>query len=99
MTFCRAIKYNSKSGLGLNSDRTFLNTFEQSPAFLASLWLYALVGDPVSAAQLGWCYVIVRAFYPFAFHIGPPLLFVVTFPNYFVIWYMLYMSYFEISKL
>jgi len=85
----REIKYDSKRGLGLISDRTFLNLVEQAPACLASLWLYGLFVDVNGAATLMYWYVAARALYPFVYAKGPPLLLLSTFPNYAVIFYAL----------
>jgi len=85
----REIKYDSKRGLGLISDRTFGNMVEQSIPCLASLWLYGLLVDVSHAASLMYFYIAVRAAYPFFYAKGPPLLFLCTGPNYLVIWYAL----------
>ena len=85
-----AIKYGAnKTGLALNSDRTFLNMLEQSPAFLVSLWMYAVFVSAENAALGAYCYIVFRALYPFLFAMGMPWIFLSTFPNYFVIWYFL----------
>ena len=83
----KSIKYDSKSGLALNSDRTFLNMLEQSPAFLLSLWMHAVFVSIDTAAFAGWIYIAFRAIYPLVFPMGPPWLFLSTFPNYAVIMY------------
>jgi uncharacterized MAPEG superfamily protein len=85
----RQIKYNSTSGLGFISDRTFLNMLEQSPLFLMGLWMHAVFVSPESAATAGWLYIVFRAMYPIVFSMGIPWLFVSTFTNYFVVWYLI----------
>eukprot|EP00614_Pseudopedinella_elastica_P013805 CAMPEP_0172585440 /NCGR_PEP_ID=MMETSP1068-20121228/4865_1 /TAXON_ID=35684 /ORGANISM="Pseudopedinella elastica, Strain CCMP716" /LENGTH=119 /DNA_ID=CAMNT_0013379903 /DNA_START=124 /DNA_END=483 /DNA_ORIENTATION=+ len=85
----RQIKYDSKSGLGLVSDRTFLNMLEQSPLFLLGLWMHAVFISPDSAAAAGWLYLPFRAIYPVVFRMGMPWLFLSTFPNYFVVMYLI----------
>mmetsp|Transcript_10117 Transcript_10117/g.12276 ORF Transcript_10117/g.12276 Transcript_10117/m.12276 type:complete len:153 (+) Transcript_10117:59-517(+) len=83
------IKYGSKEGLGLVSDRTFLNMLEQAPLFLTSLWLHASFVCPQSAANQAWLYITFRAIYPIVFQMGIPWLFLSTGPNYLSILYMI----------
>lgn len=85
----KEIKYNSKRGLGLLSDRTFLNMFEQAPPFLCSMWMYGMVSDPKMAAQAGWWYIFFRALYPFLFPFGMPAQWLSTFPCYGIIWILM----------
>jgi hypothetical protein len=77
-----SIKYGSGGGLTiLRANRTVANTMEQSFPFLVGLWLHAVMLNPLKAAQLGWAWIAVRAFYPLVFGRGP-ILFSVTVINY-----------------
>lgn len=61
------VKYRMAAGnkfFALNGDRTVGNMLEQSFPFLVSLWLHAFYADVGSAAQLGWIWLLFRAFYP-----------------------------------
>jgi MAPEG family len=70
------------------ADRTMLNMNEQMGVFLTSLWLYVLVVDADFGANLCFFYTACRLFY-YPFYNKPLLLLpLVTFPNYFVTWYM-----------
>jgi len=86
----REVKYESKKGLALMSDRTFLNMVEQCPPCLFSVWIYGLVVDPAKAANLLYAYIAFRAPYPLLYKKGPPFLFLSTLPNYLIIAYALY---------
>jgi hypothetical protein len=83
----------------LASDRVVANTHEQMTPFLLSMWLYAIfisptTAAPTTAAWLGGFYVALRFVYPFL--IGKKIskvqskrVIFVTFPCYFIIFYML----------
>lgn len=87
----KEIKYNSKDGLGLISDRTFLNMVEQAPVFLTALWMHAIFVSPKNAAKAAYYYIGFRALYPFCFMKGSttPWILISTLPNYTTIWYLL----------
>ena len=44
--------------------RSFLNTMEQFPLFMAALWTHAIFVSPSVATTLGTIYVCIRACYP-----------------------------------
>lgn len=85
----KEVKYNSTSGLGFISDRTFLNMLEQCPLFLTGLWMHAIFVSPETAATAGWLYIVFRSMYPFLFPMGMPWFFLSTMPNYMVVWYLI----------
>jgi len=76
--------------LRLLGDRTFLNTLEQAPPFLVSLWACGLLADVELAAFCGKCYISFRCLYPVLFRKGMPWLLLSTVPCYNLIWYMLF---------
>ena len=76
--------------LRLLGDRTFLNTLEQAPPFLVSLWACGLLADVESAAFCGKLYIFFRCLYPVVFRKGMPWLLLSTVPCYNLIWYMLF---------
>ena len=76
--------------LRLLGDRTFLNTLEQAPPFLVSLWACGLLADVELAAFCGKCYIFFRCLYPIVFRKGMPYLLLSTVPCYNIIWYMLF---------
>ena len=76
--------------LRLLGDRTFLNTLEQAPPFLVSLWACGLLADVDTAAFCGKCYIFFRCLYPIVFRKGMPWLLLSTVPCYNLIWYMLF---------
>ncbi len=53
----------------LLSQRFGGNMLEQAPAFLTSIWLYALLVDSASAVPLGYLYLVCRMMYPIAYAI------------------------------
>ena len=63
--------YDNKDPLKLTGDRAVGNTLEQMVPFLGGLWVYAVFVSTDLATQLGWVYVICRAFYPLTFYMGP----------------------------
>uniref|UniRef100_A0A6U8XUR0 Uncharacterized protein n=1 Tax=Zooxanthella nutricula TaxID=1333877 RepID=A0A6U8XUR0_9DINO len=69
-------------------DRSFLNMQEQCPMFLSSFMVYAIFVSPIKAAYVGWAYSFLTALYP-ALHPKVPLLFITTFPRYFLIFFMI----------
>ena len=87
----RKLKYSSAENdrLLLTLNRSVGNIMEQMVPFLASLWLHALTLSPRRAAIIGAIYTLLRSFYPFAFYRGIVPLFLVTFPNYFCILYLI----------
>ena len=76
--------------LRLLGDRTFLNTLEQAPPFLVSLWACGLLADVEVAAFCGKGYIFFRCLYPVLFRKGMPWLLLSTVPCYNLIWYMLF---------
>ena len=76
--------------LRLLGDRTFLNTLEQAPPFLVSLWACGLLADVELAAFCGKGYIFFRCLYPIVFRKGMPWLLLSTVPCYNLIWYMLF---------
>ena len=76
--------------LRLLGDRTFLNTLEQAPPFLVSLWACGLLADVELAAFCGKLYIFSRCLYPVVFRKGMPWLLLSTVPCYNLIWYMLF---------
>ena len=76
--------------LRLLGDRTFLNTLEQAPPFLVSLWACGLLADVELAAFCGKLYIFFRCLYPVVFRKGMPWLLLSTVPCYNLIWYMLF---------
>ena len=76
--------------LRLLGDRTFLNTLEQAPPFLVSLWACGLLADVEVAAFCGKGYIFFRCLYPVVFRKGMPWLLLSTVPCYNIIWYMLF---------
>ena len=76
--------------LRLLGDRTFLNTLEQAPPFLVSLWACGLLADVELAAFCGKGYIFFRCLYPVVFRKGMPYLLLSTVPCYNLIWYMLF---------
>ena len=76
--------------LRLLGDRTFLNTLEQAPPFLVSLWACGLLADVELAAFCGKLYIFSRCLYPVVFRKGMPWLLLSTVPCYNLIWYMLW---------
>ena len=101
-----SVKYgthNANVGLILTMDRSVGNMLEQTPSFLVSLWLHALIGSADEAAWLGWVWLFLRASYPLAFahpsmspalwgvqrRIGISWISFVTWPSYMVVWYLL----------
>ena len=76
--------------LRLLGDRTFLNTLEQAPPFLVSLWACGLLADVELAAFCGKGYIFFRCLYPAVFRKGMPWLLLSTVPCYNLIWYMLF---------
>jgi uncharacterized membrane protein YecN with MAPEG domain len=94
------VKYGvewSRSGLIFVMDRSVGNLLEQTPPFLLAVWLHALIASPTWAAQLGWAWLILRAFYPFAFarrptpgaRLGVSIISAVTWPSYAIVWALL----------
>jgi hypothetical protein len=96
----KEIKYDSKDGLGLVSDRTFLNMVEQAPMFLTALWMHAVFVCPKSAAKAAYWYIGFRSIYPFCFMKGSttPWIALSTFPNYFTVWYLIGTTCFKACK-
>lgn len=96
----KEIKYASKEGLGLLSDRTFLNMVEQAPLFLTALWMHAVFVCPKSAAKAAYYYIGFRSIYPFCFCKGSttPWILISTVPNYATIWYLLGTTCFKACK-
>jgi len=76
--------------LRLLGERTFLNTLEQAPPFLVSLWACGLLADVDTAAMCGKGYIFFRCLYPVLFRKGMPWLLLSTVPCYNLIWYMLF---------
>jgi hypothetical protein len=77
-----SIKYGTAGGtVILNAKRTVGNLMEQTPIFLVGVWLHAVFVNPLSAAQIAWTWLAVRAFYPLVWGILP-WMFAVTLPNY-----------------
>lgn len=86
-------RYTSTDPRLLRADRSVLNMLEQMPAFVSSLWLYAVFVDANFGAKLGWFYLAFRAAYPFFFYptttgFSAKILYS-TIPNYLVIFYYL----------
>lgn len=54
------------------------NYLEQTPPFLAALWLHAAFVSPTSAAAAGWAWVGSRALYPWVYRLPFPGLFIST---------------------
>merc|ERR1712137_85545 len=75
------------------ADRTFLNMLEQMPPFLASMWLFSIFCHPYWGGALGLIYTTLRAFYFFVY--PPPKAFIVTLPNYLIIFVMLACTFVE----
>ena len=75
--------------LRLLGDRTFLNTLEQAPPFLVSLWACGLLADVELAAFLREGLHLLSCLYPIVFRKGMPYLLLSTVPCYNLIWYML----------
>merc|ERR1712217_325508 len=71
-----------------NVDRTTLNMLEQMPCFLLVTLPYALFISPTVAAYLVFAYVLFLILYPVLYDKGAPLLFISTFPRYFILYYM-----------
>merc|ERR1711870_217427 len=67
-----------------NVDRTTLNMLEQMPCFLLIVLPYALFVSPTVGAYLVFAYVLFLILYDK----GAPLLFISTFPRYFILYYM-----------
>ena len=101
------VKYGSQvrqnTGLILTMDRSVGNMLEQTPPFLISLWLHALMASADDAARLGWAWLLLRASYPIAFahpsmsqalwgvqrSIGISWVSFVTWPSYAIVWSLL----------
>uniref|UniRef100_A0A7S2GTH8 MAPEG family protein n=1 Tax=Alexandrium andersonii TaxID=327968 RepID=A0A7S2GTH8_9DINO len=71
-----------------NVDRTTLNMLEQMPCFLLMALPYALFVSPTVGAYLVFAYVFFLILYPVLYDKGAPLLFISTFPRYFILYYM-----------
>ena len=85
-------------------DRTCGNFSEQTPPFLAAVWLHALAASPSNAALLGWIWLLLRSCYPIAFahpsmskalwgvqrRLGVSWVNFVTWPSYAIIWILLH---------
>eukprot|EP00928_Gymnodinium_smaydae_P062310 TRINITY_DN46204_c0_g1_i1.p1 TRINITY_DN46204_c0_g1~~TRINITY_DN46204_c0_g1_i1.p1 ORF type:complete len:201 (-),score=22.35 TRINITY_DN46204_c0_g1_i1:52-594(-) len=69
-------------------DRCFLNTQEQSSAFLGSLLPYCMFVNPWIGAILCWVYTIFVVMYPCVYG-KMPHIFASTVPRYFIITFML----------
>lgn len=96
-------KEHSKAGLIFTMDRTVGNMVEQTPPFLLSIWLHALIASPAIAARCGWLWLILRACYPVAFahpsmspslwdaqrQLGISWVNFVTWPSYAIVWALL----------
>merc|ERR1712217_501023 len=76
-----------KAGLK-NVDRTTLNMLEQMPCFLLVALPYSLFISPTVGAYLTFAYVLFLILYPFLYDKGAPILFISTFPRYFILYYM-----------
>merc|ERR1712039_635503 len=72
----------------ISVDRCFLNTQEQSPAFLASFLAYSVYVNPLLGAKLGLVYTAFVIYYPFVYG-KLPTMFASTIPRYFIIWFYL----------
>lgn len=100
------VKYgrdHSKGGLIFTMDRTVGNMLEQTPPFLLSIWLHAIIGSPATAARFGWIWLLLRACYPVAFahpsmspglwdaqrQLGISWVNFVTWPSYAIVWALL----------
>lgn len=87
-------RYFGQDSEMLAADRAVINTQEQMIPFLASLWLCALFFSPETATWCGFIYIALRLLYPFLIgkrlsRLISPKVFIVTFPSYFIIFYML----------
>merc|ERR1712232_1041968 len=72
----------------ISVDRCFLNTQEQSPAFLVSFLAYSVYVNPLRGAYLALAYIALTIHYPFVYGKGLIIL-SSTMPRYFVIWFYL----------
>ena len=105
LTFAE-VKYgpmNKNVSMILTMDRSVGNMLEQTPPFLLSLWLHALVASADNAAWHGWLWLLLRALYPVAFahpsmspalwgiqrQVGISWVSLVTWPQYLVVWKLL----------
>jgi hypothetical protein len=73
-------------------ERTMMNTLEQSPCFLLSMWLHALFVNPATSATLGFIYVVFRFMYGILYGLYGQFTIiaeVATVPNYAVIFWFL----------
>ena len=87
-------RYQGGDGRMLSVDRVAGNTQEQLIPFLASLWLHAIFVDPDTAGKLGFLWIGLRIAYRFIMpqnlkYRQPKTVAFVTFPQYFIIGYLL----------
>eukprot|EP00440_Ansanella_granifera_P043314 gb/GFBE01046953.1/.p1 GENE.gb/GFBE01046953.1/~~gb/GFBE01046953.1/.p1 ORF type:complete len:179 (+),score=43.19 gb/GFBE01046953.1/:1-537(+) len=71
-----------------NIDRSVGNMLEQMPCFLLVTLPYGMFVNPILAGYLVFAYVFLLILYPALYDMGAPLLFISTFPRYFILYYM-----------
>ena len=87
-------RYYGKDPRMLAADRIVGNTHEQLIPFLAALWIHAIFVDADKAGKLGFLWVTLRICYSFLMpkrleNRQPKYLATTTFPQYFIIAYLI----------
>lgn len=80
--------------------RAFGNLHEQSPAFLAALWVHALFVSPAAAATCGALWLALRCLYPVVWAANGEMtdsIMAVTFPSYFIVSYLFASTAFKVA--
>eukprot|EP00164_Ancoracysta_twista_P001879 GFYU01002470.1.p1 GENE.GFYU01002470.1~~GFYU01002470.1.p1 ORF type:complete len:192 (-),score=14.15 GFYU01002470.1:400-975(-) len=86
-------RYNNQDGRMTAADRAVGNYLEQTPAFLITMWMHAILVSPDLSGKLGLCWVACRALYPYLLgsslqNNNPKVVYFATVPCYCIIHYM-----------
>jgi hypothetical protein len=92
------IKYGLDNFTVIAANRCAGNYGEQLIPFLISLYLHSLFVSVEVATKCGWCWLMFRSYYSWAFKMPFPGLFLSTMPAYFCIWWMIGSTVVAISK-